>query len=233
MDTPHTCLYCQKYSPETCPGIAWSEYFDNMLDMISIHDIDYRLVMVNQAFADSFSLTVEELVGKKCFEYMHKSGEPCAECPHTCVLKDEKAAIVELKELECGKYLHVSAAPIRDSDNRLIGSVHIARDMTAERQVHLGEIEESKLTAVIELAATIRHDLGQPLQVISGYSEMLMKAAGEADPIHRKAFKIREQVRHMAEVVGKLKEIRKYALTEYVAGEKMVDLEKATGRPDE
>lgn len=54
----------------------WEATFDAITDLVSIIDTDFRLVKVNKAFADTVGMTPQELIGRKCYEVVHNSGEP-------------------------------------------------------------------------------------------------------------------------------------------------------------
>ena len=50
--------------------------------MISVHDTDFTIVRSNKAFASFMGRSCEELVGLKCFDLLHGTGEPWVGCPH-------------------------------------------------------------------------------------------------------------------------------------------------------
>ncbi len=53
--------------------------FNSIADMVSIHDIDSKLVKVNKAFADTLKVKPEEVIGKTCYEIIHGTKEPPAD----------------------------------------------------------------------------------------------------------------------------------------------------------
>ena len=63
---------------------------------------------------------------------MHQSSGPLPICPHSQLLRDGQEHIEELREL--GRDLLVSASPLRDGQGNLIGSVHVARDITERKR---------------------------------------------------------------------------------------------------
>jgi PAS domain S-box-containing protein len=70
-----------------------------------------------------------------------------------------------------------SAAPIRDSHNKIVGVVLVFRDATLERrtQEHLRKSE--KLAAAARLAATVAHEINNPLEAISNLIYILASMA--------------------------------------------------------
>ena len=57
-----------------------SSIIDSIQDGISIIDSDLNIVRVNRAKERDHAYAMP-LVGKKCYEAFHETGEPCAICP--------------------------------------------------------------------------------------------------------------------------------------------------------
>jgi len=134
----------------------WQETFDAMPDLISIHDRDYNIVMVNKAFSKAFSMTTEQLVGKKCYEVFHETTEPILTCPHRQTIKTGQSHHEEIFEPTRNAYFDVSTAPVVNASGETTQSVHIARDITAQKQAeadlaHLASFPELNPSPIIEL----------------------------------------------------------------------------------
>jgi PAS domain S-box-containing protein len=121
----------------------WEATFDSINDMVSIHDKDFNLVRVNKAFCDLLKKKREEIIGKKCYEVLHESNEPWPECPHKQTMKVEKPFTEEFFEPKLGIYLQVSTSPIFGENREIIGTVHIAKDIT-ERKKAEKELKRAK-----------------------------------------------------------------------------------------
>ncbi len=59
----------------------WQSTFDNITDLISIHDRDFNIIRFNRAFADHFGLSCEKRMEKKCYELFHGTRSPYCELP--------------------------------------------------------------------------------------------------------------------------------------------------------
>ncbi len=119
----------------------WETTFDSITDLVSIHDKDFRLIRVNKAFADTFKMKAEELIGKPCYEIMHGINELLPNCPFRKTLETEKPSMVEYFEPQLGMHLEATTAPIFDEKGEFTACVHIVRDITerkrAEDEIHL------------------------------------------------------------------------------------------------
>jgi PAS domain S-box-containing protein len=112
----------------------WSATFDSMPDLIAIIDDQHRIVRLNQAMAKRLGTTPQEAEGLICYECVHGLSEPPDFCPHARLLEDEQEHTEEVHELRLGGDFLVSVNPMRDEFGRLVGSVHVARDITQRKQ---------------------------------------------------------------------------------------------------
>ena len=113
---------------------AWERTFECVPDLIAILDNRYRIIRANDAMARKLSKLPDECVGLTCFETVHGTLEPPVFCPHSAVLKDGKPHSVEVHEDRLGGDFVVTATPLHDDKGRLMGSVHVAHDITERRR---------------------------------------------------------------------------------------------------
>lgn len=144
---------------------GWEITFDAIPDLIAILDNNHRVVKVNKAMAEKLSTTPDECIGALCYQVIHHSDLPPENCPHKHLLKDGIAHISEVDEKNLGGYFLVTASPIKQEDGTLIGSIHIAHDITHRKEM------EKKLEKTIEekntLMKEIYHRVKNNLMVIS------------------------------------------------------------------
>ncbi len=149
----------------------WKSTFDSISDLVSIQDKDFKFVRVNKAFADAFEMKPEEAIGKSCYGLVHGAKEPWPTCPHKDALDTKKPQRAEFFEPHLGLYLEVSVSPIFDENGEMVGSVHIAKDITKrksaeEKQDELLEKVDNINKELKEFASIVSHDLKAPLRGI-------------------------------------------------------------------
>jgi PAS domain S-box-containing protein len=62
---------------------------------------------------------------------------PPENCPHEKLLKDGLEHVSEIEEKNLGGYFIVTASPIKDSNGNVLGSIHIAHDITKRKEMEV------------------------------------------------------------------------------------------------
>ncbi|RJX31150.1 MAG: PAS domain S-box protein [Desulfurivibrio sp.] len=112
----------------------WERTFDAVPDPIVLLDKEHRIIRLNKAMAALVGKPVEQCVGLKCHQVMHGTDIPPSYCPHSLLLTDRREhKTVQYMEL-FGVYFEISVSPLFNREGELFGSVHIARDITDQKQ---------------------------------------------------------------------------------------------------
>ena len=166
----------------------WERTMDAMPDLIALLDLDQRIVRINRPMAAVMELTPAEILGLKCYHCMHSTKCPPEQCPHLAMLADGQPHTVEIYEELFDRTFEISVVPRYDADNTtLIGSIHVARDITNRKQVEKEQkklqsqlLHAQKLESVGRLAAGIAHEINTPTQYIGTNIDFLDEAFGDA-----------------------------------------------------
>ena len=117
------------------PAKLWQMTFDSIPDMVSIQDKDFRLININKAYEKTFNVSLDDLKGKKCFEVVHHSNCPAENCPHRKTMETKRVVREEIYEPRLGVYFEITTSPLLDENGELLGSVHVAKDITAKKEI--------------------------------------------------------------------------------------------------
>ena len=153
----------------------WRRTFDSISDMVSIQDKDFRLVMVNKAYSDAFKMQPQEVMGRTCYGLVHGTDCPMVNCPQQRTLQTGLPAKEEFFEPHLGIYLEVNTSPLCDEKGEIVGTVHVARDVTKRREMEKQLMLADRLVSIGELASGVAHELNNPLTTVIGFSELLME----------------------------------------------------------
>jgi PAS domain S-box-containing protein len=142
----------------------WERTFDSVPDLITIINNEHKVLRVNQAMARRLGHKPEECIGLACYEAVHGTSAPPEFCPHSRTLADGFEHIEEVHEEQLGGYFLFTTTPLHDEHGLMIGSVHVAHDITErkrseeERQTSvdfLRLVNESRSSAELIRAATL------------------------------------------------------------------------------
>ena len=112
----------------------WDRTFDAIADLVFIVDKDFTITKMNKALPEALKLKPEDIIGKKCYELLHKSDKPWPGCPFEKTKKDKEPRTQEVDDPNIGIPLLISTSPIFDGNGKLVGAVHIAKDITEHKK---------------------------------------------------------------------------------------------------
>ena len=161
----------------------WERTFDNVPDLIAILDNDHGIVRVNKAMADRLGMAAAQCAGLPCYRCVHGAEGPPRFCPHVLTLADGGQHVAEVHEDRLGGDFLVSTTPLHDDQGRLIGSVHVARDITLLKKSEdaLRRLTEDLARSnrdLEEFAHAISHNLKEPLRMVTGFMGLLKERYG-------------------------------------------------------
>jgi PAS domain S-box-containing protein len=137
----------------------WQTTFDSINDMVSIQDRDYKIIRLNKAYADAVGMKMQDIIGRPCHQVVHNAASHILNCPHHRTIETKKAMTQEVFEPRLGAYLEVSTSPIFDKTGEVIGSVHIAKNISERKRAE--NLIRVRLS-LVEFAAA--HSLEELLQ---------------------------------------------------------------------
>ena len=123
----------------------WERTFASVPDMVAIIDGKYSILRVNEAMARRLGRKSDECIGLRCYEAVHGTSEPPDFCPHSRTFKDGRQHIEEVREDRLGGYFVVSTTPLHDEQGQMIGTVHVAHDITERKKAEEALRESEKL----------------------------------------------------------------------------------------
>ena len=108
----------------------WNSTFDSLPDMAFIADKSFTITKANKAFLEAVRMGAESVIGKKCYEVLHKTSKPWPACPFDPDKLGKGIMTEEIYEPHLSKHFRVTVAPIFDKATGFAGTIHIARDIS-------------------------------------------------------------------------------------------------------
>ncbi len=173
-------------------------FIDSAHDWISIKDTDGKYVIVNPACAAAFHKKPEDFIGRRPGEIFSKERVATIQKHDGQAIESDRHQMFdEVFEID-GRNRHYQTVrfPLHDYRGETIGVCTIARDVTAERELHEQLTQAAKLAAVGKLAAGVAHEINNPLTGVLAYAEDILDDLPKDSP-HRDDMKviIRETMR--------------------------------------
>lgn len=151
----------------------WWRTFDAVIDPLLILDTDLTIVKGNRAALQLLSVNGAGIEGEKCYQLFAGSATPCPTCPIQSVRHQNTSHQHEIMHRYVGRTFSVSCAPIFN-DDRIVGFVHSAKDVSLQRNLEKRLVHASKLEAISTLAGGIAHDFNNILGAILGNADLLL-----------------------------------------------------------
>jgi PAS domain S-box-containing protein len=158
---------------------VWELIFDSLPDMVALIDLNNVIVKANKAMLQKLKIGDQSLIGHKCFNIMHEDGCLKENCPHMRMIRDRETHTIELFEPNFNSFLNITTTPVLDSAGRLLGSLHIARDITVQKESEAklkeynDELKELNLNKD-KFFSIVAHDLRSPFQGMLGFTDLIL-----------------------------------------------------------
>jgi len=170
----------------------YQDLFNNACEPMWVHDLDGNFIIANKASESVTGYTIEEILGMNVKTFLDERSLDIA--------REVRRKLLENKPLEQPyeqrlirkngiAEIMMMATSLVTIDGKVVGFQHIARDVTKEREMQESlsaayqELKQSqeqliqaeKLTSLGQLAASIAHEVNNPIAGVLIYTQLLMK----------------------------------------------------------
>lgn len=112
----------------------WQTTFDSVADVTWLLDNQFRIKRCNQATADLFGVSFDEIVGRHCWEVVHGTTGPIEECPILRMQQSRRRESMSLRIRD--RWYEIRVDPILGPSHALEGAVHILSDITDRKKAN-------------------------------------------------------------------------------------------------
>ena len=201
------------------------QFMNAMPEPVVLYDTEMRAIYFNPAFVETFGWSLDELFGKH-IEYIPEDRLTETYNVIRRIQKGEKVKSFETVRLtKDGRMLAVrlSASLVRGQDQSPMGGVVILRDITDRKRAQEERLKRERLQGVLEMAGAACHELNQPLQAVYILLEELVEEIQSGS-----VNKVKKQLDSIRAIIRKIENITVYKTTDYIKGEKIIDIDEAS-----
>jgi len=181
----------------------------NSLDAIVVLDAQDRIRTWNEGARRIFGYSAEEVVGRP-IDLLTAEEDLGGSLARR--LQENSGPDGYLRRLECvlrtktdeRRVVDLSASPLKDKNNRSIGRSCIVRDVTDVKTMQEELVRTQGLAIVGEMAATVAHEIKNPLAGISGAIQVLAEGMPKGDNRREIVGEILDQVYRLDRTVRDL-----------------------------
>ena len=184
----------------------------------------HKIVYANPQAVLMIGAPLEQVAGYRCHKFLCPSGKG------TCSVTDPEHSVDNIEHILLtanGESLPIHKTVISVTLNGRKHFIENFVDISEIKRAELERIQREKLQGVLEMSGAVCHELNQPLQSISTYSELLMMDIDTENPSYEQIKKIKGQVDRMGEITKKLMRVTKYETKDYLRGQ-IIDIDKAS-----
>ena len=191
-------------------NLAATEFLNSLLDSTTAGvvavDQSGRITCFNPAASLAFGIRQKEAIGRHYGEVL-PVGEPgSAGALRTAETGQEVTSVERIIPLNTGGklVLSVSTAVLRSVSGAASGAVEVFQDLTKTKRLEHELARLNTLAALGEMAATVAHEVRNPLNGIAGFAALLERDLDESDPRRETVRKIIRGVETLNHTVSTL-----------------------------
>lgn len=167
----------------------WQSTFNSTEDLIMLLDKEFKIIRANLSTARFIGLDINEILGKTCYQLLHKTKAPPDTCPLKKMKQTKKHEETELYFAEKDVWVAASIDPIFNDKGNSIRCVHIIKDITERKKAQEKEKQYARGLAFLSRTAMefvelpsksdIYQFIGKRLRELVGNSFVLVNSFDE------------------------------------------------------
>jgi len=184
--------------------------------MMSISMLSGEIIEINESHLQDLGFTRQEVIGKTARELQLYAYPKQRDFVHKAIQEKGYARNLDLAlRTKSGNVRHclfsAERIQLQNEDHLLM----LLQDITDRKRAEDERLQRMRLQSILNMAGTICHEFNQPMQILSGYTELLLSGASADSDVHEKLQTIREQTARMGIITRKLMATQDYPVQDY------------------
>lgn len=156
---------------------------NSISDGMTILDMDLNILFVNKIQTAMFPEGI--LKGRPCYQAFFRKDKPCKNCPALRSMESHETYRGEVIIKEggyAGHYYEWTVSPIMNPFGKVSQIIVLMRDITERKKYEHNLLQADRMAAIGLLAASVAHEINNPLTSIAGFAEGLLKRLKKMPP---------------------------------------------------
>ncbi len=176
-------------------------------DQVSLVDREQRYLAVNTAFSRFAGKSEKAIIGQPESAVFSSRIDPTRHEETAAILRtgipvNREALYTSPSDVR--RWFHILRVPVHDEQQRIIGVLTTARDITDLKSYQDQLIHSQKMESVGKLAGGVAHEINTPLGIILGYAQLLQEDVPEESQLHSDLAIIEKQAKFCRKIVADL-----------------------------
>jgi two-component system, cell cycle sensor histidine kinase and response regulator CckA len=213
------------YSQAPPPLDEGFDQLDDLLISVSLHG---DIFDVNKAAGELLGVTKTQAPGKPLFQFFEPEDRQLLLVFFADVHKLGRGVTILTVRDPQGRSRHLEWRAYLWNDGGRPHHVKLfGRDITGMVERQNRRVHGEKLQGALEMAGGVAHHLNQPLTIVDNLLNEMLADASMEGPCFDRMLQVQQQVSRMIAITRKIAAIKRYESMDYVAGVKIVDIEKS------
>lgn len=171
----------QLYEQVSRAKSQWEETFQAVTEPILLIDERYVVLRCNNRIPAGMGYRGPKSVTEKCYHLLWERDQPCEDCPMDEVRRTG-SPFHRRVQTDSGLVLDVSYFPVPSERNTVTAVTLHMKDVTEKTKMEAKLLQSAKLAAIGEMAAGVAHEINNPMTVIIGATQMMLRDTGGKGP---------------------------------------------------
>ncbi|MCF8043727.1 MAG: PAS domain S-box protein [Desulfarculaceae bacterium] len=157
----------------------WRQCFDALEDMVLVIGNDCKVQRCNKALTRYLGLDFADIVNQPCYSLMHGKNQQPLDCLQREVITTGKATVKDFIDPKTDRIFSLTISPISADNGKVMGSVHLYRDITEHRRQEQERMHLSRaITEGLEATTmALTNMVGSRDPYTSGHSQRVAELA--------------------------------------------------------
>jgi PAS domain S-box-containing protein len=198
-------------------------------EAVFLLDPQGRIIQANKVAAEIIGCTVVELTGRLFSELLAREDRQLffLFIGDTNRIGREEIIMKLEADSSTDKFIRIQAAVFK-SEGRSRTISCVVSDVTERVNQIREKTNRDKLQGVLEMAGGVAHRFNQPLTIVTNIINETLSSMAPNDRLYGSISKVQDQIHKLNDITRKVGNIKKYEAIDYVAGIKIVDIDRAS-----